>query len=101
MELLQQLAAAGAVIGLLAASLWWLRRRGVAPAWRPRRGAGRRLQAVERLPLSPQHSLHLVRMGQRALVLACSPAGCTLLAERSWQEIEAPAAALREEACGG
>lgn len=101
MELLQQLASVAAVIGLLAGSLWWLRRRGLARAWRPRRGAGRRLQTIERLPLGPQHSLHLIRMGERALVLACSPAGCTLLAERSWQEIETPGAALREQACGG
>ena len=101
MQLLQQFAPVGAVIALLAACLWWLRRRGIAAVLRPRRRAGRRLQSVERLPLGPQHTLHLVRMGERALIVGCSPAGCALLAERAWHEIAAPDAPLTGEACGG
>jgi flagellar biosynthetic protein FliO len=101
MELLQQLASAAAVIALFAACLWWLRRRGMAAVWRPRRAAGRRLQTVERLPLGPQHTLHLIRMGERALIVACSPGGCCLLAERAWHEIAAAGAAVSGETCGG
>jgi flagellar biogenesis protein FliO len=66
------------VLGLLGAALWWLRRRGYA-AVMPGRRAGRKMETIERLPLSPQHTLHLVRIGGTALLVACSPAGCVLL----------------------
>lgn len=89
MEILQRVMAAAAVLGLLAGSLWLLRRRGFAATRLARRGP-RRLETLERLPLSPQHTLHLVRFGEQVLVLGCSPAGCTLLAERPRQEIEMP-----------
>ncbi len=79
MEYGEQWIAAAAVLGGLAGVLWWLRRRGwvtVAAAARP---AVRRLQEMERLALAPQHTLHLVRVGDEALLVACWPAGCTLL----------------------
>lgn len=101
MEFMQQLAAVAAVIGLLAACLWWLRRRGVSAVWRSRREARRCLQTVERLPLGPQHSVHLIRMGERALIVGCSPAGCALLAERAWHEITPASAVGSGETCGG
>jgi len=49
----------------------------------PRRGpAGARiLETVERLALTPQHSLHLVRVGGREVVVATHPQGSTLLIE--------------------
>lgn len=78
MEYAQQMVAAAAVVGLLGALLWYLRKRGWAvPAGRG--GAQRRLQILERLPLAPQHTLHLVRVGDEALLVACSPGACTLL----------------------
>jgi len=85
MDLFGQMASVAGVLALLAVTLWWLRRRGMA-AVLPRRG-GRRLEAVERLPLGPQHSLHLIRLGEQALVVACSPAGCRVLATRTWREL--------------
>jgi flagellar biogenesis protein FliO len=81
MELLRQLAAIGLVFGLLAAALWALRRRGFVPRAgirRTRKAAGR-LQAIERLALSPQHTLHLVRVANRALLIGAHSSGCTLL----------------------
>ena len=42
------------------------------------RGA-RRMQTVECLALSPQHSLHLVNVDGRALLIAVSPGGCSVL----------------------
>ena len=76
MEFLGQMASAGAVLLLLGAVLWWLRRRNfVVAAGRPRR----QLECLERLPLGPQHTLHLVRLGDTALLLASTPAGCTLV----------------------
>lgn len=78
MEYTQQMVSAAAVLALLGAFLWWMRRHGFAPA-RSGRTPGRRLQSLEHLVLAPQHTLHLVRVGEEALVVACSPAGCTLL----------------------
>jgi flagellar biosynthetic protein FliO len=101
MEFLQQLASVATVIALLAATLWWLKRRGMAGVLRRRRGNSRRLQTVERLPLGPHHTLHLVRMGGRFWIVGCSPGGCTLLAEHAWHEMAAPDATLRGETCGG
>ena len=88
MEIMQQLAVVAAVLLALAGALWGLRRRGFAAAVRPRRGDGRRLESLERLPLGPQHSLHLVRLGRKTLVVGCSPAGCTLLTDAAWPEVE-------------
>ena len=47
-----------------------------------RRASGskqRLLQSIERLPLTPQHSLHLVRVEDRTVLVAVSPSGCSLL----------------------
>ncbi len=94
MEILEPMAAIGVVLALLAATLWWLRRRGLAVPLSPRRSpAGRRLECLERLPLAPQHTLHLVRMGDTALLLASTPAGCTVVRSVPCREIERPEAA--------
>jgi flagellar biosynthetic protein FliO len=79
MEFVQELAAVGGVLALLAATLWWLRRRGFAAILPRKRSAGRRLECLERLSLGPQHTLHLVRVGDTALLLASTPAGCALV----------------------
>jgi len=78
METMAQAAVALGVLALLGGALFWLRKGGIA-AWPTPARAGRRMQSLERLPLSPQHSLHLVRVGERTLVVATSPGGCTLL----------------------
>ena len=74
----EQYAAVALVMCLLGATLWWLRRRGYSPAITSRR-TGRRLEAMERLQLGPQHSLHLVRIGQTVALVSCSPGGCSML----------------------
>jgi flagellar biosynthetic protein FliO len=79
MEVVQQMTAAVAVLGLLGATLWWLRRRGFAAVALGSRLRGRRMESLERLPLGPQHTLHLVRLGDTELLLAASPGGCSLL----------------------
>ena len=79
MELVQQLAAVGTVLALLSGTLWWLRRRGFAGVLPLKRPGGRRLECLERLPLGPQHTLHLVRVDDTALLLASTPAGCALI----------------------
>ena len=79
MELVSQMAAVTAVLGLLAATLWWLRRRGIAGLVPASRLGKRRLECLERLPLGPQQTLHLVRFGESVLLLASSPSGCALV----------------------
>jgi flagellar biogenesis protein FliO len=81
MELLYQLSAVALVFGLLGAALWALRRRGLVAGraiMRTRKSTGR-LEPLERLVLTPHHTLHLVRVADRALLIGAHAAGCTLL----------------------
>ena len=79
MEVIQQMAAVGLVLLLLAGSLWVLRRRGFAAIAISGKPSERRLRSLERLPLGPQHTLHLVRVDGRELLVASSGAGCSLI----------------------
>jgi flagellar biosynthetic protein FliO len=79
MEVIQQMAAVAVVLLLLGATLWVLRRRGLAGMSLRNKSAGRRIECLERLPLGPQHTLHLVRVGETELLLASSPSGCSLV----------------------
>jgi len=82
MEYFRQFAAVAGVLATLAAALWWLRSRGWAgtlPATRNRR----RLECLERLPLGPQQSVHLLRAGERLMLVSSSPSGCALIANLS------------------
>ncbi|MEO8592519.1 MAG: flagellar biosynthetic protein FliO [Candidatus Solibacter sp.] len=79
MELIQQMGAVGLVLLLLTGSLWVLRRRGFGGIALTGKGSKRRLECVERLPLGPQHTLHLVRVDGRELLVASSPSGCALV----------------------
>jgi len=88
MEAMRQMSAVVLVLALLAGALWWLRRRGFAGVLAARRPAARRLQCLERLPLGPQHTLHLLRLGETALLVASSPGGCALVGSFPASEIE-------------
>jgi flagellar biogenesis protein FliO len=81
MEAVQQLLGVLLVLGLLAASLWWLRRRGLAyfPGLPARRSGPSRMEHLERLALSPTQTLHLVRIDNRTVVIAASPGGCQVI----------------------
>lgn len=87
METMQQVAAVVGVLAILCGTLWWLRRRGYAVPAGVRRGPGRRMECMERISLGPQQTLHLVRFGGRGLLVASSPAGCTLLHNLDWRDI--------------
>ena len=80
MELIPQFGAITLTLALLAALLWWLRRRGLAQWNRSR--PGRLMEVIESRTLSPGHTLHLVRVA-----LATHGGGCTLLEARPWSEI--------------
>jgi flagellar biosynthetic protein FliO len=79
MEAMEQVAAVALVLALLGATLWALRRRGFAGVALGRKSAEKRLECLERLALGPHQVLHLVRMGDTELLVASSPAGCSLL----------------------
>lgn len=94
MDILRQLAAVALVLGLLAALLWRIRRGGFASLAAAKPGA-RRIQAVERVALGPNQFLHLIRVGDRGLLVASSPSGCALLQSVPWQECEWPGEASK------
>ena len=81
MEWTEQLLAVIVVLGLLCGSLWLLKRKGLARTGfrRSARPGQPRLEVIDRLALTPQHSLHLVRLADRTLLVGLSPQGCNLL----------------------
>jgi len=81
MESIQQALTVVLVLGLLGGALWWLRRKGMAQFAFKTPGGGKRrsIQVIERMALTPQHSLHLVRVADRTMLIAASPAGCSIL----------------------
>lgn len=85
MELTSQLGAIALTLGLLAGSLWWLRKRGLVQLNRSR--PGRQMEVIESRALAPGHTLHLVRVADRAMALATHAGGCTLLETRPWSEL--------------
>jgi len=78
---MQQFLSVLLVLGLLGGTLWWLRSKGVARFAMNAHfsGRGRSMKVIERLALTPQHSLHLVKVGGRTMLITASPAGCTIL----------------------
>jgi flagellar biogenesis protein FliO len=82
-EIFQQLTIVLIVFGLLAATLWVLREKGLArlpfPAARGTRP--RRMRSIERLALTPHHSLHLIDIDGKQMVIGLSPSGCQVVLE--------------------
>jgi len=94
MEMTEQLLAVFVVLGLLCGSLWILKRKGLVRTSlrRPARPGQPRLEVIDRLALTPQHSLHLVRVADRTLLVGLSPQGCNLL--ESGPSVALPSAGL-------
>jgi flagellar biosynthetic protein FliO len=80
-EILEQITMVFFVLALLGGMLWAFRSKGLATFRFARKSSspGRQLEVVERLPLTPNHSVHLIRMGNRTLLIGVAPGGCTLL----------------------
>jgi flagellar biogenesis protein FliO len=81
MEMFEQLSIVAIVLGILCGGLRLLKHKGWAQtSIRRARGDGRpRLEVIDRLSLTPHHSLHLVRLADRTLLVGLSPNGCNLL----------------------
>jgi flagellar biogenesis protein FliO len=87
MDDLQPILAVIVVLSLLGGLLFYLRRRGMASfAGFPAAGGfgkqgavARQLKLVERVPLGAHHALHLVRVGERLMLVATAPGSCQVL----------------------
>ncbi len=77
MDLTQQIAMVLVVFALLGGLLWLLKRRGSLQL--PGRRASARLEVLERVPLTPHHALHLVRISGKVVLIGTAPSACTLL----------------------
>ena len=90
MDLARQLLAVLLVLGLLAAALWWLRHKGgIRITGRAGRGGRQRhVVLVERVSLTPQHSVHLIHVGDRALLVGTGPSGCGLIEALAWKDLQ-------------
>ena len=81
MELAEQIAMVLVVFALLGGLLWFAKRRGMAslPIGRRRGADARLLEVLDRVPLTPQHALHLVRVCDRIVLIATAPSACSVL----------------------
>ena len=88
MEFLQQALSIAFVFGLLGVMFWVLRGklRPGALYWPGRAGANRQLESIDRLMLTPQHSVHLIRAGGKEVLLSTHPQGCTVISEAPSQK---------------
>lgn len=90
MDVLRQAFSVLLVFSLLGAALWPLRRGGKVSfrgfARKRILGHTKSMVAVERLALTPQHTLHVVRVNGRELVLATHPQGCTIMTQQDLTE---------------
>jgi hypothetical protein len=102
MELSQQLAAVGIVLGFLAVCLVLAQRRGLVRFNLPVRSrALREMELIDRLALTPQHGLHGVRSGDRFLLIATHPRGVDLIETRGCSIDSASPKAIGLAAAGG
>jgi flagellar biogenesis protein FliO len=81
MQLTEQIGMVLLVFTLLGGLLWISKRRGLAAfnIGARRGGNGRRMEVLERVSLTPQHAVHLVRVADRTVLIATAPSSCTLL----------------------
>jgi flagellar biogenesis protein FliO len=77
MDFLQPLAAVGFVMALLSGALFLLKKRGAVSF----RGKSGRMEAIERLSLGPHHTLHLIRLDGKSIVVATAPTSVQVLGE--------------------
>jgi len=100
-DFLPQLSGIIAVFALLAFTLWFLKKKGAVrivsflpfrlSARRPR-GGERLLERIDGLQLSPTHSLSLIRMDDRAILIGISPGGFCLVESSPWKPLPSGAA---------
>jgi flagellar biogenesis protein FliO len=82
MDIAQQSLALLLVFALLSTALWFVRKRGWTGTRRAKLVSGA-LESCGKLPLTAQHSIHVIRVGDRNLILALHPEGITYLGDAS------------------
>lgn len=88
---MQQFAAIGFVLALLWAVVCLLRKKGYALANnRPFRRDTAAIEELDKMRMTPQHSLYLLRVESRKLLVAVHPQGVTLLEERGGERLREP-----------
>lgn len=97
MDLFAQSLGIFVVFALMGVTLWWLKKKSLIrmvpllparwAAGRSRAG-GKLLERVDGLRLSPTHSLSLIRMADRAILVGISPAGFCLIESLPWKSAE-------------
>lgn len=80
MDLVRHSLAIVFVFGLLWTALWFVRKKGWTSTRRSKAPPGL-LESRGKLALTPLHSIHLVRIGDRTLAIALHPKGVTLLGD--------------------
>jgi flagellar biosynthetic protein FliO len=83
MELARSLTGVAILFGLLGVLLWIARKKGTLAGLARSRSGGRMLEIVERVSLTGNHSVHLLRVGDRVLLVGVSSSGLTLLCDVS------------------
>ena len=82
MDIVKQSLAITFVFALLWAAIWFLRKRNNIRISLPGgRGGQGLIESRGKLSLGAQHSVHVVRIGDRQLVVAVHPTGMTLLCD--------------------
>jgi flagellar biogenesis protein FliO len=70
------------VMTLLGGALFLLKKRGAATFRLPRlSAAAREMEVIERVALGPHHALHLVRIGDRRVLVATAPSSCQVVSQ--------------------
>ena len=99
MDIFLQLLAVFGVFALLALTIWQLRSRGMVQLrnYLPmqfrtlrKQSQPRLLERIDALQLSPTHSLNLVKMADRAILIGISPSGFYLVESSSWKTLQPP-----------
>ena len=80
MDVVQQFLAVAITLGGLVALVWMAKKKGWAQVrMRARAGLSKRLEVIDQLALTPNHSIHLIQLADRTLLVGLSPNGCNLL----------------------
>jgi flagellar biogenesis protein FliO len=81
MELTEQIAMVLVVFGLLGGLLFFAKKRGMAslPLLGRRNAGVRRMEVIERVPLTPHHAIHLVRVSGKVVLIGTAPSSVTIL----------------------
>jgi flagellar biogenesis protein FliO len=80
-EAFQQFLAVLVVLGALFGALWAMRAKSSRFSALSLRRKSSSLKCIDRLALTPHHSLHLVRVGKLTFLIGLAPAGVNLVRE--------------------